>query len=1285
MRILMATTAQLSHPGAVNPHLELLIESLRRQGHEVDLIHPLQDRVLWELVRKEMQAVGLPSGPLNEIEAAQAALELRFLRLGAAYDVVHCHDTWAWNALADVVPEGTPVLLSMYTDLYVGPQIQEIDSALREYFQLCQSNALGSADHLICHGEEAAGPLVEAARRRPDVLKSPGDPESIVEQFIALYRSAASRPRRRVREHSGRMHLAARRVAEAAGIPAERFPKPFRLLLGSLDYPRMGGVTSHIRKLVRALRKRGFVIDLVHPGNPLLNDSAYMRVRRLAEATRPPFRYDMLDLYWDLQAAELQIQVVALRQMGVEWDAVHCHDIVSTVRLMAVVAGIPFFCTTHGPAVEEELAKGHVQPASFEEQYLRELEAAAMENCQQVFVVGAQLLERIRKRYPDAPLVQVPNWVDTDQFRPQGGKQGLRRRLGLPENEFLVFSPSRMDYNKGLEYLMQAAADIEGTVVLVRSRPDMETVLKSQYRGGRVELIDPVDPDHMPDLYAAMDICVLPSIRVAGTQESFPISALEAVACEVPLVATDVGGLGEILAQVGLAPVAEKSAQAIAHRVACLRSNPEEAQRMAREAREKLCRLYAETVVTSDIISAYRLRDRRMLGTTVLPFRNLLSHLEQVLWLLEQERVAEALAVHLRRGFRDDERDFAAHYLALWLDELSRDEHLTWRARLCAWLHENGWDPQALVSVVEPALPSLSQQIDHWRAAEYTQRTARLQGRRQQLAGRPGPGDTLHVVYVMTHVAVTGGAKVIFDHANHLHDLGVKVTIVSHYPRPTWYPARCEYRQVPFQIDLADAIPPCDVIVATYWDHIQACVDTGLAPVVYFEQGDFHLFEQVQPDLLRVVRAAIQSAAEVITCSDSIVDVVRQRYGREIAHVFPNAVDPEIFHPGSGDGAACRAQPYMMMMGSDRVAFKGTEDVLQAWEQVKAHGVDLDLVWVSPVPLARPAGRVYVKPDQRLLAQLYRGATVFVSGSRYETFPLPPLEAMASGCPVVTTANQGVLTYAEDGVNCLLAEIGNPHSLAAQIMRVVKDEGLRHRLQEGGLQTAARYSWAATAAHLRTFYEAMGRFRPEPRNRIQEWEVTPRAFLGAEGWEQLSRLMEWTDADVISAPAVVPAFEGHLIARWIPVARRRQASGREARLWCPVAGEVADLPYLKAWTLFTRGAYDAALALFREHFRSARSPEEQAVYVRWIVLCLLEMNRDGEAMAILRHALQLHGSNTDLMYLRGVALSLQGRWRDALEYRDRVVTLGESAAYPEFFWGLPILAVQRLRPHEEAE
>ena len=107
------------------------------------------------------------------------------------------------------------------------------------------------------------------------------------------------------------------------------------------------------------------------------------------------------------------------------------------------------------------------------------------------------------------------------------------------------------------------------------------------------------------------------------------------------------------------------------------------------------------------------------------------------------------------------------------------------------------------------------------------------------------------------------------------------------------------------------------------------------------------------------------------------------------------------------------------------------------------------------------------------LAHLYRKATCFVYPSLYEGFGLPPLEAMACGCPVVVSnvaSLPEVCGQAAYYIDPLQVE-----SIAEGICRVVADEALRQSLIRKGLERAKLFSWEKTAEeHLKLFEEALG-------------------------------------------------------------------------------------------------------------------------------------------------------------------------------------------------------------------
>ena len=114
-----------------------------------------------------------------------------------------------------------------------------------------------------------------------------------------------------------------------------------------------------------------------------------------------------------------------------------------------------------------------------------------------------------------------------------------------------------------------------------------------------------------------------------------------------------------------------------------------------------------------------------------------------------------------------------------------------------------------------------------------------------------------------------------------------------------------------------------------------------------------------------------------------------------------------------------------------------------------------------PMTGAKFPYRIVSPPTDEALARLYSDSDVFVSPSWLEGFPLPPLEAMACGTPVVTTS-VGTEDYALDGLNALVVPSRQPDALAKSILQLLKDDSLREALTQEGLRTADQFSWDRT-------------------------------------------------------------------------------------------------------------------------------------------------------------------------------------------------------------------------------
>jgi glycosyltransferase involved in cell wall biosynthesis len=98
--------------------------------------------------------------------------------------------------------------------------------------------------------------------------------------------------------------------------------------------------------------------------------------------------------------------------------------------------------------------------------------------------------------------------------------------------------------------------------------------------------------------------------------------------------------------------------------------------------------------------------------------------------------------------------------------------------------------------------------------------------------------------------------------------------------------------------------------------------------------------------------------------------------------------------------------------------------------------------------------------DEELVA-LYHAATVFVFPSLYEGFGLPVLEALAAGCPVVSTTTPSIAEAA--GEAALLVDPRDHVAMAEAIASLWTDAALARRLRAAGRERAAQFSWERCA------------------------------------------------------------------------------------------------------------------------------------------------------------------------------------------------------------------------------
>ncbi|WP_296148881.1 glycogen synthase [uncultured Corynebacterium sp.] len=329
------------------------------------------------------------------------------------------------------------------------------------------------------------------------------------------------------------------------------------------EYPPeiYGGAGVHVTELTRFMRKLDDVTVDVHcMGQPRDAENVYVHG---------------VDPALDDANGAIKTMSTGLRMAHAasDVDIVHSHTWYSGLggHLAGLLHGVPHVVTAHSlepdrPWKREQLGGGY-DVSSWSEKN-------AMENADAVIGVSAGMKDAILRAYPriDASRVHVVlNGIDTSFWYPTvdaaGGLRGetdsaaadasseknVIERLGIDPSRPVVAFVGRITRQKGVPHLVKAAQDFDPDIqlILCAGAPDTKEIAEETeglvdklraMRDGVHWVTDMLPKEDIRDIYSAADIFVCPSVY-----EPLGIVNLEAMACNTAVVASDVGGIPEVV------------------------------------------------------------------------------------------------------------------------------------------------------------------------------------------------------------------------------------------------------------------------------------------------------------------------------------------------------------------------------------------------------------------------------------------------------------------------------------------------------------------------------------------------------------------------------------------------------------------------------------------------------------------------------------------------------------------------------------------------------------------
>ncbi|PNT91462.1 glycosyltransferase [Clostridium thermosuccinogenes] len=347
----------------------------------------------------------------------------------------------------------------------------------------------------------------------------------------------------------------------------------------------------------------------------------------------------------------------------------------------------------------------------------------------------------------------------------------------------------------------------------------------------------------------------------------------------------------------------------------------------------------------------------------------------------------------------------------------------------------------------------------------------------------------LKIAYLLPHKNLTGGMKCLLEQIRRLHKRGHTVYAVyinnpneeeNRSAIPNWSdldPDKDISGQIVLQNgeSVQSALRDFDVIMVGFVTQLNNFVDYKEVPVVYWEQGYEGLFGDYgkllasESEILEQYRKLYSLPINYLAVSKQVSKILKAKYNID-AGILHNGIDIDFYRPKPDK----KFSNTILLVGNPALPFKSFSFALAVLKKVWSLGYRFQVNWacqIQPVLQDIPFPvNFYIMCSQKELAELYRNADIFLFTSLYEAFAMPPLEAMASGLPVVAADCGGINEYAKPGENILIFDQGDIDSAVGAITFLLDNKEVKNILSKNGRETAEEFSIQHTVIDIENYF-----------------------------------------------------------------------------------------------------------------------------------------------------------------------------------------------------------------------
>jgi len=302
-------------------------------------------------------------------------------------------------------------------------------------------------------------------------------------------------------------------------------------------YPVIGGMETHVQMLAEGLVSRGHKVTVLTTNSSRKGKikEGYSKINGV-DVIRYPVLFPIISgaKFWPTCSVKVLIE---------NFDIIHTHNYRHPHGDLSALAGklrdIPSILTTHDPIKETPLI------AKFMEFYDRYLALFTTKLYDRIILISDGEISFFKsKGIHKRKLILIPNGVPDFYFKPGNGTS-FRQKLGLNDSDFLILQVSRIDYDKGMEFIIKAMPYVlklipsakyivVGPTTNITLYNKLLKIIRHYNLDKNVIFTGPLSKEEVRNAYYACDVFVY--IGLGQRSFSYGISTLEAMAVGKPVI-----------------------------------------------------------------------------------------------------------------------------------------------------------------------------------------------------------------------------------------------------------------------------------------------------------------------------------------------------------------------------------------------------------------------------------------------------------------------------------------------------------------------------------------------------------------------------------------------------------------------------------------------------------------------------------------------------------------------------------------------------------------------------